>query len=105
MSGILVVFILGAGGPLLPHGGKLIVGLMIKYCTNLNFAEYFLELCMPACFQKAKMNALYYQKLSMKNSLWQTHIHFYHVPANLGLFKDTSAEPNVTVKPVLCMCA
>lgn len=67
MSGILVVFIIGAGGPLLPHGGKLIVGLMIKYCTNLNFAEYFSELCMPACFQKPK-----WMFCIIRNWAWKT---------------------------------
>lgn len=27
-------FIIGAGGPLLPHGGEMIVGLMMKYYTS-----------------------------------------------------------------------
>lgn len=37
---ILVVLTAGAGGPVLPHGGKLIFGVMAVYCTNLTFAEY-----------------------------------------------------------------
>lgn len=37
---LLVVLITGAGGPLLPHGGELILGLMTDYCTDLNCAEY-----------------------------------------------------------------
>lgn len=40
VAGILVDLPTGAGGPLLPQGGELILGLMADYCTNMNCTEH-----------------------------------------------------------------
>jgi len=48
---IMVVRLTGAGGHLLPHGGKLRPGPMTDYCTNL--------ICTLPRYEKARMNVLH----------------------------------------------